>query len=802
MSNRQLESLAGKSYLDVIRDLPWGTHICQFYQTGEDLIHILVPYFKAGLENNEFCMWVTAEPLSEKEAKKTMRKAVPDFDRYLKGGQIEILPHTEWYVKDGAINMQRVLNAWVDKLRVALARGFEGMRVAGNTAWLEQKDWRNFHDYEKEVDGAVRKYRMIVICNYWLDKCGAPEIIDVINNHQFALIKREGKWGIIESPERKQVEEQLRASEQKFKDLTETTTDWIWEVDKDGVYTYVSPKVEELLGYEVSEVLGKTLFDLMAEEEAERVRKIFKGKVANREPFFESQNVNRHKDGYVVILETSGIPIFDGDGQLKGYRGIDRDITDRKEAEEALRESEEKCRSLVMNTPDVTWTTDCEGNAVFISPNVEEVYGFTPQQIYKGGRHPWFERIHPHDIEKVENGYGGLFEKEKKFDLEYRFRRKDGNWIWLHDRAVTTYEKDGVLYADGVFSDITDRKEMEEKLRESEERYRIVTENSPNAIYIFQDGKLKFVNNAFSRLSGYTREESLRTDYLNFIHPDHRDMMKRATEQVLRGDTSGVPERPQFKIVRKNGEVRWVELNAAIIDRNGASAIVGNVTDITESKHIHEQIKISLNEKEALLREIHHRVKNNLQVICSLLHLQTKHLKDKHVLNIFKECRNRIKSIALIHEALYQSRSTARISFGEYLQKLTTELFRSYGVSSDVIQLKMEVGSVSPSIDTALAFGMIINELVSNSLKHAFPENTKGRIRVSVHWSGDSAFTLTVGDNGVGLPEALDFRNTASLGMQLVCTLTNQLGGTIKLNRTRGTTFEITSRKTEREEKR
>lgn len=129
-----------KSGLDVIGDVPWGAHFCQFYQTKEDLLDILVPYFKTGLENNEYCMWVTAQPLSEKEAKKAMRKAVTNFDRYLKSGQIEIVPHTEWHLKDGAFNLQRVLNAWIDKLNQALTKGYEGMRVTGNGGWLEKRD--------------------------------------------------------------------------------------------------------------------------------------------------------------------------------------------------------------------------------------------------------------------------------------------------------------------------------------------------------------------------------------------------------------------------------------------------------------------------------------------------------------------------------------------------------------------------------------------------------------------------------------------------------------------------------------
>ena len=205
-----MEEKIRKTGIDLIGDVPWGTHFCQFYQTKEDLIDILAPYFKAGLENNEFCMWITSEPLSEKEAKKAMRKAVPNLDRYLKKGQIEIVSHTEWYLKDGAFNLQRVLDTWIDKLNQALAKGFNGIRVTGNAAQLDKRDWRDFADYEEEVNNVIGKYRMMAICTYCLDKCGAIELIDVVRSHQCALIRREDEWELIESSERQRLERENR----------------------------------------------------------------------------------------------------------------------------------------------------------------------------------------------------------------------------------------------------------------------------------------------------------------------------------------------------------------------------------------------------------------------------------------------------------------------------------------------------------------------------------------------------------------------------------------------------------------
>jgi hypothetical protein len=143
-----------KSGIDLIGDVPWGTHFCQFYQTKEDLIDILVPYFKEGLENNEFCMWVTSEPLSADEAENAMRNALPEVDRYFKNGQIEIIPYSDWYVKEGSFNSDRVLNGWIDKLNNGLMKGFEGLRLSGNTFWLEKEDWDDFVSYETEVDNS------------------------------------------------------------------------------------------------------------------------------------------------------------------------------------------------------------------------------------------------------------------------------------------------------------------------------------------------------------------------------------------------------------------------------------------------------------------------------------------------------------------------------------------------------------------------------------------------------------------------------------------------------------------------
>ena len=229
------------SGIDIIGDVPWGTHFCQFYQTTGDLIDTLVPYFKAGLENNEFCMWVTSQPLEVEDAKEALRKVVPDIDVYLEKGQLEIISYSHWYVKDGAFDSDRVLNGWVEKLDKALADGYDGLRLTGNTFWLEKEDWNDFVDYEKKVDEVLGNYQMIALCTYNLDRCNATEVIDVVINHQFALIKKKGKWEQIESSRRKEAEKtailqssRLQESQAKLETALASMTDAVFISDAIG----------------------------------------------------------------------------------------------------------------------------------------------------------------------------------------------------------------------------------------------------------------------------------------------------------------------------------------------------------------------------------------------------------------------------------------------------------------------------------------------------------------------------------------------------------------------------------------
>jgi C4-dicarboxylate-specific signal transduction histidine kinase len=199
-----------KTGVDVVGDIPWGTHFCLFYEARSDLLETLVSYCKAGLENQEFCLWVVAEPLTGEDARHALKRAVPDLDQYLAEQSIEIVAARDWYLQDGTFDLNRVISGWNEKLARASARGYAGVRVTGDTAWLEKKDWKDFCEYEDSLNQAIAGQRLAVLCTYPLAACGAAEILDVVRTHQFAVTRRRGSWDVIETAGHKQAKAEIK----------------------------------------------------------------------------------------------------------------------------------------------------------------------------------------------------------------------------------------------------------------------------------------------------------------------------------------------------------------------------------------------------------------------------------------------------------------------------------------------------------------------------------------------------------------------------------------------------------------
>jgi len=213
-----------KTGIEVVGDMPWGTHFCLFYETKEDLLGILVAYCKTGLEGGEFCFWVVADPLTIEEATDALQQAVPELNRYLANSSIEIVSARDWYLQGGTFDLQRVTAGWLEKVARASARGYAGVRVTGDTAWLQKNDWKHFCEYEESLNLAVANQRLAVLCTYPLAVCGAVEILDVVRTHQFALAKRHGEWDVIETAGLKQAKAEIKRLNEELEQRVEERT--------------------------------------------------------------------------------------------------------------------------------------------------------------------------------------------------------------------------------------------------------------------------------------------------------------------------------------------------------------------------------------------------------------------------------------------------------------------------------------------------------------------------------------------------------------------------------------------------
>ncbi len=342
-----------------------------------------------------------------------------------------------------------------------------------------------------------------------------------------------------------------------------------------------------------------------------------------------------------------------------------------------------------------------------------------------------------------------------------------------------------------LIRDITERKQTEEALGKSEKLLKAIVETEPECVKLVDaDMNLIYMNPAGLAMMQVDSLDQVKGQCIcPMVTSDHRAAFEELTKRVFRGESGTL----QFEMTGAKGRYLWLETHAVPLrnDKDEIIALLGITRDITKRKKAEEQLRSSLREKEVLLKEIHHRVKNNLQVVASMLHLQAGYIKDREARTLFEESQKRIESMALLHEKLYQAKDLARIDFREYVVDLASNLLALNTDKSERIEMKVDIEGVILDVNNSIPCGLIINELVSNALAHAFQDGGKGQITIGMHNSSDNRIRLSVSDNGAGFPEDLDFKNTASLGMQLVNSLVNQLDGLIELDRSKGTAFRI-----------
>ncbi len=438
--------------------------------------------------------------------------------------------------------------------------------------------------------------------------------------------------------------------------------------------------------------------------------------------------------------------------------------------------------------PDALVVVNATGRIVLVNQLTERLFGYTREELlgepvellvpcrYREA-HARFRSTYSQTPRTRPMGAGSELSGQRKNGTEFP--------VEISLSPLKTARETLVI---SIIRDVTER-------RQAEARFRGLLKSAPDGIIVVDvSGRMLIVNTQVEKMFGYAREELigqpievLVPDRLQAMHVSHREGYFKSPKTRPMGAGRALMGR------KRDATEFPVEISLSPLETDQGILITSLIRDITERRRADEQLKASLSEKEVLLREIHHRVKNNLQITSSLLKLQSACLQDPQVKEMFSECQHRIRSMALVHEKLYQSSNLSRIDFFDYVESLAALLIRSFGIDSGLIGLRVEGDHILLNIETAVPCGLIVNELLSNCLKHAFPGGRQGEIVVRLGAGEHHHFTLSVRDDGVGLPESFTLDQTKTLGLQLVRTLAGQLRAQIELVREGGTELRISA---------
>ncbi len=629
---------------------------------------------------------------------------------------------------------------------------------------------------------------------------------------------------IIDLSERKEAERALRESEELFRTVFNNANDAIFLYEltpagKIGNYIMANTIACTTLGYTHDEILAITPCDVVARSYQERIPAITGEIRTHGHATFDS--VYRRKDGSEFPVEVSA-HAFEFHGR-DVVLSVVRDISERKRMEEELIASEKYLKTIFNSVQTALVIIDPETHTVFdLNPAAVGLIGAAKEDLVgkpcqgaicvaQGGQCPVTDR--KHRFENTEHILitatgakvpvqktilpvtisGRQYLLENISDITDRKRAEDAMqkaYFELEQKVDerTTELKKTTRYLE---EEVAERTRVMEALRLSEEKYRSLVEQTSDLVFqISRDGRITYISPNVETILGYRPEEVLGRRPTEFMNGQGITEFLSLYYQTITEKKPIVGINLAFVDHAKKSHIFEINGTPHVDRENEVISFSGIARDVTERKALQDEIAASLKEKEILLKEIHHRVKNNMQVISSLLSLQAKLVKDQKSRDAIKESQNRVMSIALVHERLYQSKSLARISFPEYIRKMAENLFDSYSVRTDRIQLFINADDIFLPISKAIPVSLIINEMLSNSLKYAFPDNRTGSIRITFRKKGDRHL-LIVQDDGVGLPPGFTLESTDTLGLQLVSSLVGQIQGDITYSGEKGAEFRI-----------
>ncbi len=598
---------------------------------------------------------------------------------------------------------------------------------------------------------------------------------------------------LVDISERFRIEEALKESEEKFRDLFEKADDLICTLDFEGNITSVNSVAQEKLGWVWKTESERNILKYVTQESSNRIKEHIKMKLAdyNDRSRYEVEAIA--KNGQHFIFEVTSFLRRKNDKPCEIF-GIARDITERKRIEEELSKTRERYQELFESTSDIIYTMDFQGNVTTINPAVEKVLGYKFDEISSWNMADY---VSPETNKRAtEFIYKKLAGNADHTTYEAEFLRKDGTYTVFEINSFLRFKDGKPSEVFGIARDISERKKMEEELKLSEEKYKMIFENAPLGIMIADNhGDVIEINPTLLQMLGSSSLEE--TKKINILK--YPPLVK-----------SGVVE--NFKQCMKNGESmcseheyisKWgKQLTSRVYTKpicNNDDIIQGFqviIEDITEEKVAEKLLTNSVLEKEALLREVHHRVKNNMQIIISLINMQIMDIEEDRYKQKFMELQQRVRTMSIIHEDLYMSKDLAHVNFGNYIQRLTVNLKQIYH-NADKVDLHFSLNDNSLEIDTAIPLGLVINELVSNSFKHAFPDEfiankSVQKFSISVEFTADEKeYKVIVADNGIGFSIENINKEMETLGLSLVQILVSQLHGQYSHTNKQGTRYDI-----------
>jgi PAS domain S-box-containing protein len=593
----------------------------------------------------------------------------------------------------------------------------------------------------------------------------------------------------------KKAERELRLSEEKYRAIYNQAYIGIARVGlRNGEFIEVNERLCDILGYSREELLKMTTWDITHPEDIFTNMPERREFISKKQDKLSAEKRYMHKSGSVIYANLTVSLVRDANGNPDYFVSVYQDITERKKAEDQIRASEERYRAIYNQAFIGIAQVSIEGEFMQVNEQLCHIMGYSKEELI--GK-TFMEITHDDNMEESIRYRTLLLDgRIENFTLEKKYIHKSGSIIHANLTSSLVRNSEGEPdYFVSVFQDITERRRTEEKIEMQAAKLNAIIESSSHLIWtVDRDIRLTSFNKNYSDViySNYGLKPHVGMSLVEgemVTDQEYNDFWLKKYQLAFGGE----PQHFETRMTDRNGKEGWREtyLNPIYGPDNRITEVSGIGHDITEKKQSEEKIKQSLKEKEVLLKEVHHRVKNNLQVISSILNLQSSYIKDVNTLNLLKESQNRIKSMAFIHESLYQTKDFTSINFSEYIVNLSKNLVHSYSSYDNDIELRLDIEDVFLNLDLAIPCGLIINELVSNSLKYAFLADDEGEIVVGLHVKGDN-LELVISDNGVGLPKHIDYRNTESLGLQLVVTLVDQLNGTIKLDNRKGTKYTIT----------